>query len=104
MLDTEKARLNGSRKKRSFSSLTEPVFEAHEQTETVLDAQELTEPILHLGEQTAPVLDLGEQNEPLGRAVGRPSGFGKKRKSINKLCALEVEKQKKPSGKKRQNK
>lgn len=114
----KKARLSGSRKKRSFSSQTEPVLDAQEQTEPVLDAREQTEPVLDLAVQAEPVLDLAVvqtepdvadvvQNEPLGRAVGRPSGFGKKRKSINKLLAVQVEKEKKPSGargKKRQNK
>ena len=108
----KKARLSGSRKKRSFSSQTESVLDA------LLDLAVQAEPVLDLAVQDEPVLDLAVvqtepdvadvvQNEPLGRAVGRPSGFGKKRKSINKLLAVQVEKEKKPSGargKKRQNK
>ena len=94
----KKARLSGSRKKRSFSSQTEPVLDARDQTEPVLDLA-----VVQVEPGVADVV----QNEPLGRAVGRPSGFGKKRRSINKLLAVQVEKEKKPSGargKKRQNK
>ena len=94
----------------------EPVLDV--QTEPVLDLAVHAEPVLDLAVQAEPVLDLAVvqtepdvadvvQNEPLGHAVGRPSGFGKKRKSINKLLAVQVEKEKKPSGargKKRQNK
>ncbi|KAE8783355.1 hypothetical protein D1007_43261 [Hordeum vulgare] len=42
--------------------------------------------------------------EVLGRAVGRPTGCGKKTRSINKLYVVEVENSKKSSGKKRQKK
>ena len=38
--------------------------------------------------------------EVLGRAVGKPTGHAKKTRNINKLCAVEVDKEKKSSGKK----
>ena len=76
--------------------------------DALLDLVVQAEPVLDLAVvQTEPDVADVVQNEPLGRAVGRPSGFGKKRKSINKLLAVQVEKEKKPSGargKKRQNK
>ena len=62
-----------------------------------------TQPILDLVVQTEPhvaVEEVQQVKEVLGRAVGRPSGYGKKRKSINLLCAVQAEKEIKASGKK----
>ena len=68
-----------------------------------------TEPVLELVVQSEIVAEVEEVHqvkhaEVLGRAVGRPTGRGKKTRSMNKLSAGEVENSKKSSGKKRQNK
>lgn len=100
-----------------------PVPGAHELTETataaemidapVPGANELTESVLDDLVQSEPVLDAlllteGEEEKTsapvvvkpaLGRAVGKPSGFGKKTRSINELCVVECDKEKKTRGK-----
>ena len=107
-------------------SLTEPVppvLEAAVQSEPVSDVLLLPEPPDLVQTKPVPPLDLVVQIEPdlavvvqteqdpdveevqqvkevLGRAVGKPTGCGKKTKSINKLCAAEVDKDKKSSGEK----
>jgi hypothetical protein len=46
------------------------------------------------------VEEVQQVKHALGSAVGKPSGCDKKTKSINQLCAVEVQKEKKSSGKK----
>ena len=64
----------------------------------------------HENHETEPQVadeEVQQVKEVLGRAVGRPSGYGKKRKSINLLCVVEKpsgKKEKKSSCKKRQRK
>ena len=45
-----------------------------------------------------------EEVQALGHCVGRPNGNGKKRKSLNLLCGVILEVEKKSSGKKRRKK
>ena len=76
-------------------------------TDSVPAVELHTQPRLDLVVQTEPDGPVGEVQHvkpALGRAVGKPTGCGKKRKSINLLCGVEVEKEKKSVGKKRQKK
>ncbi|KAE8803706.1 hypothetical protein D1007_20394 [Hordeum vulgare] len=94
------------------SEQTEPIFDAPKECEPIFDAHEpilQTEPILELVVQSEIVAEVEEVHqvkhaEVLGRAVRRPTGRGKKTRSINKLYVVEVENSKKLSGKKRQKK
>jgi hypothetical protein len=96
-----------------FAKPVPPILEAAVQSETVSDVLLLPDSLdLVQTEQVQP-LDLIVQTDPdpcveevqqvkqvLGRVVGKPTGCGKKTKSINKLCAAEVDKDKKSRGKK----
>jgi hypothetical protein len=78
-------------------------MQALEQTDSVPALELHTQPILDLVVQSEPdvaVEEVQQVKQVLGRAVGRPSGYGKKRKIINMLCAVEAEKEMKASGKK----
>ena len=86
---------------------TESVLEALVQNETVQKAVVQTESVPDLDlqavaqfEPDCAVEEVQQVKQALGRAVGRPTGYGKKKKSINLLCAVKVEKDKKASGKK----
>ena len=84
---------------------TEPVphIELVVQTEPDLSVAVQTEHDLAVvvqTEQDPDVEEVQQVKEVLGRAVGKPTGRGKKTKSINKLCAAEVDKDKISSGKK----
>ena len=86
---------------------TESVLEALVQNETIQKAVVQTESVPDLdlqavaqSEPDCAVEEVKQVKQALGRAVGRPTSYDKKKKSINLLCAVKVEKDKKASGKK----
>src|SRR3954464_12874851 len=83
----------------------EPVVEALVQNEPVVEALVQTDQVVEaLHHDHEVVEEVQEVKETLGRAVGRPDGNGKKKKSINLLCGVKLVKEKKTRGKKSQKK
>ena len=125
----KKTRINGSRKNRTNQIVfgaaevqVEPVNAVEVQSELILEDEVQTVEAQNEHADEAHVLDdevptaevhvevqnehsepdcAGEEVQALGRCVGRPDGNGKKRKSLNLLCGVIPEVEKKSSGKKR---